>query len=156
MIRPKPKPSAAKPRGIAVGVTALLLVGAQAGLQGLAVPAFASGRSVIRELDPLMLERFAIPPEPATEAETAATAPAHGPTHVLNGARATALDPAGTLVADELTLYARDGKWLIRSPAPVQVNGQNWHIGQALACGDELATHDGLRLTLIEVLPSGS
>lgn len=65
MIRPKPKPSTAKPRGIAVALTAVLLVGAQAGLQGLAVPAFASGRSVIRELDPLMLERFAIPPAPA-------------------------------------------------------------------------------------------
>ncbi len=35
---------------------------AQASLKGIPVPAFASGRDVIRELDPLMLERFATPP----------------------------------------------------------------------------------------------
>ena len=70
MIRPKPKPSAAGPRSVAVILTAALLVGAQAGLQGLPVPAFASGRSVIRELDPLMLERFAVPPAPTPEDDT--------------------------------------------------------------------------------------
>jgi hypothetical protein len=64
MIRPKPKPAAGRVRGVATLLTALLLVGAQAGLKGLAIPAFASGRSVIRELDPLMFERFAVPPAP--------------------------------------------------------------------------------------------
>ena len=74
MIRPKPRPGSAKPRGIAVGVTIALLVGAQAGLQGLPVPAFASSRSVIRELDPLMLERFALPPAPESVTEDDAVA----------------------------------------------------------------------------------
>ena len=55
-----------------MGVTLVLLVAAQAGLQGLSVPAFASSRSVIRELDPLMLERFALPPAPAPEDDVAA------------------------------------------------------------------------------------
>jgi hypothetical protein len=64
VILPKPRPAAGKVRGGATLLTALLLVGAQAGLKGLAVPAFASGRSVIRELDPLMFERFAVPPAP--------------------------------------------------------------------------------------------
>jgi hypothetical protein len=54
---------------VAVALTAGLLVGAQMGLQDLAVPAFASGRSVIRELDPLMLERFAVPPPAPAEAD---------------------------------------------------------------------------------------
>ena len=74
MIRPKPRPGSAKPRGIAVGLTIALLVGAQAGLQGLSVPAFASSRSVIRELDPLMLERFALPPTPESVPEDDAVA----------------------------------------------------------------------------------
>jgi hypothetical protein len=64
VIRPRPKPGDARPRGVAVGFTLLLLVGAQAGLKGVPVPAFASGRDMIRELDPLVFERFATPPPP--------------------------------------------------------------------------------------------
>jgi hypothetical protein len=69
MIRPQPQPGRALPRLVAIVLTAAVLVGAQTGLRDLAVPAFASGRSVIRELDPLMLERFAVPPAPAPDAD---------------------------------------------------------------------------------------
>jgi len=68
MIRPKPRPGTALPRGLAVAVTFLVLLGAQAGLKGVAVPAFASGRDMIRELDPMLFERFAAPPPPEPEA----------------------------------------------------------------------------------------
>ena len=61
MIRPKPKPSTAGPRGVAVGLTLVLMVGAQAGLKGLPLPSLASGRDMIRELDPLVFERYAAP-----------------------------------------------------------------------------------------------
>ncbi len=67
MIRPPPQPGTTAPRVVAIALTAAVLLGAQAGLQDLEVPAFASGRSVIRELDPLMLERFAVPPAPEPE-----------------------------------------------------------------------------------------
>ena len=79
MIRPRPKPSADKQRGAAIGVTVLLMLTAQASLKGIPVPAFASGRDVIRELDPLMLERFATPPpeelDDVTEESVAEDAP---------------------------------------------------------------------------------
>ena len=61
MIRPKARPSAGKPRGVAIALTVVLMLGAHAGLKGLPVPAFASGRDMIRELDPLMFERYAAP-----------------------------------------------------------------------------------------------
>ncbi|WP_205743126.1 hypothetical protein [Halioglobus maricola] len=94
-------------------------------------------------------------PEPAHEAAVLA-GPAEGPSHILAASTASPLDPAGTIVAADVTLYMRDGNWLIRSPAPVQVNGQTWRIGQALATGDEIVTADGTSLRLIEVLPAGS
>jgi len=70
VIRPRPRPGTGKARGVATLLTAVLLVGAQAGLEGLAIPAFASGRSLIRELDPLMFERFATPPAPESRGDT--------------------------------------------------------------------------------------
>lgn len=70
MIRPKPKPSTAPVKAGAILLTGLILVGAQTGLQGVALPAFASGRDLIRELDPLMFERFAAPPPPPAADET--------------------------------------------------------------------------------------
>lgn len=66
MIKPQPKPGSAAPRTLAFVLTGALLFGAQVGLQSLAVPAFASSREMIRELDPLMLERFVAPPAPET------------------------------------------------------------------------------------------
>jgi hypothetical protein len=52
---------------VATVLTLALLFGAHAGLKGIPVPAFASGRAMIRELDALILERFAA----AAPAETA-------------------------------------------------------------------------------------
>lgn len=72
MIRPKPKPGQATQRGVSVGVTVALMLGMHAGLKGIPVPAFASSRDVIRQLDPLMFERLAGPPpavEPADRTE---------------------------------------------------------------------------------------
>ncbi len=71
MIRPKPKPGQGRQRGIAVAVTVALLLGMHAGLKGLPVPAFASSRDVIRQLDPLMFERLAAPPAPVESADRA-------------------------------------------------------------------------------------
>lgn len=79
MIRPKPRSGAGRVRGVATLFTVLLLVGAQTGLEGLALPAFASGRSVIRELDPLMFERFAVAPAPAARGEIEADEEAEAP-----------------------------------------------------------------------------
>ena len=67
MIRPKPRASQTVPRLMSGIVTVALLLGAYASLKGLPVPAFASGREVIRELDALMLERFALSQPPDTE-----------------------------------------------------------------------------------------
>ncbi len=64
MIKPKPKPSPLGSRAAATLMTVALLLGMWVGLQELAVPAFASGRDVIRELDPLLFERYATPPPP--------------------------------------------------------------------------------------------
>lgn len=64
MIKPKPKPSQAPSRAMATLITAALMLGAYVGLKGLAVPAFASSGDVIRELDPLIFERYAAPPPP--------------------------------------------------------------------------------------------
>lgn len=64
MIRPKPKPSTAPIRGGAIVVTAVLLAGAQVALSGVSLPQFASGADRIRELDPLVFERFATPAPP--------------------------------------------------------------------------------------------
>lgn len=64
MIKPKPKPSPLGSRATATVMTAALLLGMWVGLQELALPAFASGRDVIRELDPLLFERYATPPPP--------------------------------------------------------------------------------------------
>jgi hypothetical protein len=69
VIRPRPKPGNARPRGVAVAFTLALLLGAQIGLKGLPVPAFASGRDMIRELDPLVFERFAAPPPPESPSD---------------------------------------------------------------------------------------
>jgi hypothetical protein len=69
MIRPKPKPGQGRQRGVALGVTVALLLGMHAGLKGIPVPAFASSKDVIRELDPLIFERLAapLPPEDASD-----------------------------------------------------------------------------------------
>lgn len=64
MIKPKPKPSQAPSRAMATLLTAALMLGAYVGLKELAVPAFASSGDVIRELDPLVFERYAAPPPP--------------------------------------------------------------------------------------------
>lgn len=79
MIRPKPKPSNTPIRGGAVVVTAVLLVGAQIGLSGVALPAFGSGGDLIRELDPLLFERFAAPAPPERQADTPEDTPAPEP-----------------------------------------------------------------------------
>ncbi|MEM7414482.1 MAG: hypothetical protein AAF389_03235 [Gemmatimonadota bacterium] len=79
MIRPKPKPSNAPIRGGAMVVTAVLLVGVQLGLSGLALPAFGSGGDLIRELDPLLFERFATPAPPESPADTPDDTPAPEP-----------------------------------------------------------------------------
>lgn len=71
MIRPKRRTGAGRQRVVATLLTFALLFCAHAGLKGIPVPAFASGRAVIRELDALILERFTPPPPeaPATEDE---------------------------------------------------------------------------------------
>jgi hypothetical protein len=73
MIRPKPAPGPGRARGMATLGTVAILVAAQIGLEGLALPAFASGRSVIRELDPLMFDRFAFRAAPDVSGDVAAT-----------------------------------------------------------------------------------
>lgn len=59
MIRPKPKGSQNGPRLGAFVLTLGLLLGASASLRATSLPTFASGREMIRELDALILERFA-------------------------------------------------------------------------------------------------
>lgn len=76
MIRPKPKPSTAPVKVGAVLLTGLVLVGAQTGLQGVSLPTLASGRDLIRELDPLVFERFAAPPPPPAVDDTREETPA--------------------------------------------------------------------------------
>lgn len=68
MIRPKPKGSQTVPRLMSGILTVALLLGVYTSLKGLPVPSFASGREVIRELDALILERFALSQPPETEA----------------------------------------------------------------------------------------
>lgn len=68
MIKPKPRPPATASRATALVVTATFLLGSWAGLKELAVPAFASGRDVIRELDPLLFQRYAAPAQPEAPA----------------------------------------------------------------------------------------
>ncbi len=72
MIRPKPRPAQGRQRAVATALTIALLFGAHAGLRALPLPAFSSGREVIRELDALILERFAAPDpsESSPEAES--------------------------------------------------------------------------------------
>ena len=70
MIRPRRRTGQGRQRAFATLLTFVLLFGAHAGLKGIPVPAFASGRAVIRQLDALILERFATPaPADAPEAD---------------------------------------------------------------------------------------
>lgn len=71
MIRPRPRGRQWAPRLGAAVLTVALLLGAAAGLRATSLPEFASGRAVIRQLDALILERFAFiqPDEPAVEEE---------------------------------------------------------------------------------------
>lgn len=70
MIRPKPKASQTGPRVGAFVLTFGLLLGAAASLRATSLPTFASGREIIRELDALILERFAfVQPEDAPPEE---------------------------------------------------------------------------------------
>lgn len=77
MIKPKPSPSPFASRATGVVITVALMLGAYVGLKGVAVPAFASSRDVIRELDPLVFERYAAPAPPE---ETAAPEDEEEPT----------------------------------------------------------------------------
>lgn len=70
MIRPKPRERQSVPRVGALALTIALLFGAAASLRATSLPTFASGREIIRELDALMLERFAfIQPDDAPPEE---------------------------------------------------------------------------------------
>lgn len=71
MIRPKPRGNQTVPRLVALALTVGLLFGAAASLRATSLPAFASGREMIRELDALILERFAFarPEEDPVEEE---------------------------------------------------------------------------------------
>ena len=71
MIRPKPRSGQGRLRWGASLLTLVLLFGAHAGLKAIPLPAFTSGTEVIRQLDALILERFARanPPETADEPE---------------------------------------------------------------------------------------
>lgn len=51
-------------------MTAVLLVGAQVGLSGVELPRLTSGADRIRELDPLVFERFATPAPPEAAPDT--------------------------------------------------------------------------------------
>jgi len=59
VIRPRPRGRQTSARVGAFLLTVGLLLGAAAGLRATSLPAFASGREIIRELDALILERFA-------------------------------------------------------------------------------------------------
>lgn len=61
MIRPRPQGRRGRSRAVAVGMTVALLLCARAGLRGLPVPPFTSGRELIRELDPLVFARYSAP-----------------------------------------------------------------------------------------------
>lgn len=87
-------------------------------------------------------------PEVADNPARAAT-----PTHLLEGGRAAPLLPAGTRVDANCELHRPAGSWQLRGDdlAAVHVNGINYVPGQALKCGDSIATSDGTRALLIEV-----
>jgi hypothetical protein len=91
-------------------------------------------------------------PQQSTEAPAPPpAAPLPAPTHLLQGARATAL--ASDLVPG-CELYLDERGWLLRGAIQgLRINGRGYREGQALRCGDELDTGAGEPLRVIEVLP---
>ncbi len=64
MILPRPRNDTRRQRITALGGSLFLMVVLHAGLRGTPLPAFGSSRAVIRELNPLFVERYATPPPP--------------------------------------------------------------------------------------------
>jgi len=108
------------------------------------------------------LDSHAAPPRrdtangsPAPDKAVADLSPARqvSPTHLLKGGRATPLVANGTRVDAHCELYRLADGWQLRgdSQEPVHVNGVVYSPGQALYCGDSIATAAGTRVLLIEV-----
>lgn len=72
MIRPAPRRDLGRQRGFSVAVALGLLFVLYGGLRAADVPVPGSGRALIRELDPVLFERYASPPPPEARAEEAA------------------------------------------------------------------------------------
>ena len=64
MIRPAPRKDHARERSLAFAGATVLLLCLYGGLQAADVPVLASGRALIRQLDPLLFERYSRPPAP--------------------------------------------------------------------------------------------
>lgn len=71
MIRPTPRSDLGRQRGFSVLVAFGLLFALYGGLRAADVPISASGRALIRELDPVLFERYASPPPPEAPADEA-------------------------------------------------------------------------------------
>ena len=108
MIKPKPKPPATASRATALVMTATFLLGSWAGLKELAVPAFASGRDVIRELDPLLFQRYAAP-APPEEPTSAPDQPDEAPESAEEPAEVVSFDQEVGAAMEELErMFASD------------------------------------------------
>jgi hypothetical protein len=75
-----------------------------------------------------------IAPEPAPAKPDSPAA-----THLLVGAVARALLPAGTPVKQGLELFNKDNRWALRGSASVSVNGADYNPERPLVCGDRIS-----------------
>ena len=64
MLLPQPRTDGSRQRATSIGGAALLMVVLYSGLRGTPIPALGSSREVIRQLDPLFVERYSAPPAP--------------------------------------------------------------------------------------------
>jgi hypothetical protein len=77
------------------------------------------------------------------------------PSHILQGASATALAEHGSLIDADLSLEYTAGQWVLSGTASgaSRVNGDHYLPGTALFAGDTISTPSGTTVTLIEVKP---
>ena len=69
MIVPQPRTGRGRQHAVAAFATTVLVVLTYIGLQVARVPAFGAAGAMVRSLDPLFLERFAVPPKPTRSAD---------------------------------------------------------------------------------------
>jgi len=95
-------------------------------------------------------------PAPVPAAHSNST-PATGPTHLLQGFKASPLVAAGSDIGAGWQLYREGSHWLLRGPSSTSatVNGQTYSSGRSIQCGDTLAVAGALAGVVIEVSDAG-